>query len=66
MIGSGLGALDKCKWSEDALVSSGLAVCHTESFLTSYNSYPNRIHVIFEPVSGMPVQFFIPAWVRRK
>lgn len=66
MIGSGLGTLDKCKWSEDALVSSDLAACHTKSFLTLYNSYPDRMHVIDEPVFGIPVLFFIQARVRRK
>jgi hypothetical protein len=59
MRGSGLGVLDKYQWAEDTLVSSDLNACHTRSSLTSYNSYPNRIRVIYEPVSGIPVLFFI-------
>jgi hypothetical protein len=63
---SGLGALDKCKWFEDTLVSSDLTACNTKSCLTLYNSYSDHTHVIGEPVSGIPVLFFILARVRRK
>ena len=68
MIGSGLGTLDRYRWSEDedTLASSDLTACNTKSFLTLYNSYSDHTHVIYEPVSGIPVLFFIPARVRRK
>jgi hypothetical protein len=60
VIGSGLGTLDRYRWSEaeDTLVSSDLTACHTKLFPTLYNSYSDHTHVICEPISGIPVLFF--------
>jgi hypothetical protein len=63
---SGLGIFDRYQWSEDTLVSLDLSACQIRSLLTSCNLCSHWIHVIYKPVSGMPVLFFIPARVRRK